>query len=413
VALGVWLGACTSGRAQDTAHPILLSGALSGAAIPDVTVPPTASPARVRILVTGDVIPHRPQLFAPASLAASLAELAPMFESASATLVNYEASTLDPPEPAGKSSPFSLYATPDWMAALTHAHVTSLSVANNHACDLGTRGLERSVAAARTLEIPVLGGGTDPWKATTLASSGGKRVCAIGWTTFVNNPHASCAQSPELAIAKPTREGRLRVARAIADAYHDGCTAVLAVAHGGDEYAPQTEAMMTLARAAADAGADAVMLHHPHVVSPLVTYDTEDGRHVPIFASLGNLVSNQGESWTPAYPPAQADRHIVYLNGWTRVGMIAELDMRLDERRHVSAFGYHLVFVESDHVLDKANPHPRIVARTLDPDLDRAIIADLSRDAAGPRTVFDNPAWIENRGAQRSDSRDEGLRESR
>ncbi len=198
----------------------------------------------------------------------------------------------------------------------------------------------------------------------------------------------------------PVGEGNLHVARAIAAAIHDGCDAVIAIAHGGEEYAPQTEAMMTQARAAADAGADAVVMHHPHVVSPLVVHDAEDGRRVPIFASIGNLVTNQGESWTPAYPAAQQDRRIVYLNGWTRIGMIADLDFRLGHaHQKVVAWGHHITWLDSDHVLDKSNPHPRMEARTLDAVEDHAVIDKLARDVLGPRAIFEDACWIERRGA--------------
>jgi 2',3'-cyclic-nucleotide 2'-phosphodiesterase (5'-nucleotidase family) len=294
----------------------------------------------------------------------------------------------------------SLAATPAWMHAVASSNVTAVTLANNHACDLGAHGLAASLDTADAEGLTALGvDARDPWAPRTLASRDGHRVCAVAWTTFVNDRRAGCGANGHLAIAKANHEGRMRVAKAIAGAIHEGCDAVIAIVHGGEEYAPQTDAMMNVARGAAEAGADAIVMHHPHVVSPLVVHTTEDGRRVPIFASLGNLVSNQGESWTPAYPAAQKDRHIVYLNGWTRVGMLADLDVRFDapNRQKIAAFGYHLVFVESDHVLDKSNPHPRIVARPLDPESDRTIVDKLSRDAAGPRAIFEDACWIERR----------------
>ena len=202
----------------------------------------------------------------------------------------------------------------------------------------------------------------------------------------MNEQHRGCGDSPHLAIAKPTARDACARRKAVANAFHDGCDAVIAIVHGGEEYAPQTHAMMTLARAAAEAGADAVVFHHPHVVSPIVVYDTEDGRHVPIFASLGNLVSNQGESWTPDYPATQKDRHIVYLNGWTRLGMIADLQFRLDARaRRSSRLG---ATTSSSSTATTSS-----TSRTRTPTSPRAcstraatreIIDKLSRDAAVP-----------------------------
>lgn len=371
---------------MNAAHPVV------AAFVPAAKPAPRAP---IRVVVGGDVIPHRPQLLEPASISAALAPLVPLFESADAAIVNYETATgsisgID-------TSTLSLAAQPDWMRAVAQSKITAITLANNHACDLGRRGLAASVGTAAALSVTALGASTgDPWEPKTIASQDGRRVCAVAWTTFVNDRRHGCAEAGRLAVAPPSREGRMRVARAISRARRSGCDAVVAIAHGGEEYAPQTAGMMALANAAAEAGADAVVLHHPHVVSPLVVHDTEDGRHVPIFASLGNLVSNQGESWTSDYPATQRDRHIVYLNGWTRLGMIADLSFQLDApKQKLAGWGYHLVFVDSEHVLDKSNPHPRIAARPLDPTGDRTVIDKLARDAAGPRAVFEDRCWIE------------------
>ncbi len=391
IALGLWLGGCTSAAPAERAiaHPVL------AVAVPQVVV--ATPPPNVRIVIGGDVMPHRPQLAEPESISAALSPLAQLFRAADAAIVNYETATgeIRHADPAA----LALGAKPGWMHAVASANVTALTLANNHACDLGARGLAASLEDAGTEGLTAIGADSrDPWAPKTLVERDGLRVCAVAWTTFVNN--RACADGNHLAVARPDHEGRARAAKAVARAFHEGCDAVIAIVHGGDEYSPQTHAMMTLARAVADAGADAVVMHHPHVVSPLVVYETEDGRRIPIFASLGNLVSNQGESWTPAFPPTQKDRRLVYMNGWTRVGMLADLELSLRPRgpQKVAAFGTHLVFVENDHILDKSNPRPRIVARTLDPEADRAVIEKLSRDAAGPRAVFDDPCWIERRG---------------
>ncbi len=393
IALGLWLGGCTSASPERevVAHPVV------AVAVPQIVV---AKPATsVRVIIGGDVIPHRPQLVEPESISAALAPLAPLFRSADATIVNYETATgeIRHANPAA----LALGAKPAWMHAIASSGIGAITLANNHACDLGAHGLAASLETAAAEEVIAAGADAeDPWAPKTLVTRDGKRVCAVAWTTFVNDRARGCADGNHVAIAKPDREGRTRAANAVTAAFREGCDAVIAIVHGGDEYAPQTHQMMTLARAVADAGADAVIMHHPHVVSPVVVHDTEDGRHVPIFASLGNLVSNQGESWTPAYPAAQKDRRVVYMNGWTRVGMLAELELRFDPRspQKVASYGAHLVFVENDHVLDKSNPRPRIVARTLEPEADRAVVEKLSRDAAGPRAIFTDPCWIERSG---------------
>jgi hypothetical protein len=104
------------------------------AAAVEVPVPETL----IRVLVGGDVIPHRPQLVDPASIGAALAPLAELFRSADAAIVNYETATFVPLRGVGAApnldrGPLSMAATPAWMRAVLSANVTGLTLANNHA----------------------------------------------------------------------------------------------------------------------------------------------------------------------------------------------------------------------------------------------------------------------------------------
>ncbi len=354
----------------------------------------------VRVLVAGDVLPHRPQLVDPPRVAEALWPLSPLFASADVAVANYETATGDPSGMVPHT--FTLAATPEWMRALHDAGLHALTVANNHTCDLGGRGLRATLAAADATGTTALGAAADdPWKARVLVDTPGFRVCAVAWTTFSNERRSACASSAELAVATPDRRGQLKAALGIARAFHAGCDATIAIFHGGEEYLPQTAAMLGLARAVAEAGASAVVIHHPHVVSPLQVVTTEDGRRVPVFASVGNLVSNQGESWTPRFPARQQDRHVVYLNGWTRLGMIADLSWSFDDAgKPALAWGYHLVWTDNEHVLDRSNPHPRIAARLVDPDADGEILRKLAKDGTGPREVFDGACWLREPGSR-------------
>src|SRR5438105_715573 len=53
------------------------------------------APTTVRVLVAGDVIPHRPVLVDPARIAEGLAPMASLFSTADAVIVNHEAATGD------------------------------------------------------------------------------------------------------------------------------------------------------------------------------------------------------------------------------------------------------------------------------------------------------------------------------
>jgi poly-gamma-glutamate synthesis protein (capsule biosynthesis protein) len=52
-----------------------------------------------------------------------------------------------------------------------------------------------------------------------------------------------------------------------------------------------------------EAGATVVVGHHPHVLQPVETYQTQDGRNTVIFYSLGNFLSNQSRTYVDGLMP--------------------------------------------------------------------------------------------------------------
>jgi poly-gamma-glutamate synthesis protein (capsule biosynthesis protein) len=326
----------------------------------------------------------------------------PLFESAGATIVNYESATGDPEDLTVASQTIALAAPPAWMSELAKAHVTAISAANNHACDLGEPGLDATLETAGTVGIvPVGADERDPWRARVVAEQGGHKVCAVAWSTFMNEPIRGCVASGKIAVADFRRRGLARIERAIEDARdRSRCDAVIAILHGGEEYVPQVPGPMIQAKRAANAGADAVVIHHPHVPSPVEVFLTNDGRRVPIFESVGNLVSNQGESWKPAYLPVRPNRRVVSLNAWTRLGVVADLRWRWPEGapRGELEWGFHLVWTDNEHATNRAAKMPRIATRPLDPAKDMPIAAKLATDPGGPTRLLRDPCWIEATG---------------
>ena len=370
------------------------SEAILEAAVMVTPFAPLATP--LHVLVGGDLIPHRPSLAAPASLTHALAPLGPLFASVDTVVANYEAATGDLDRKAFR---LAYAAPPAWLAALPGAGVKAVSVANNHACDLGHEGVEATLDAAQKADLTVLGGDAkgDAWAPRTLVERDGKRVCAVAWTTLVN-AEGGCARTTRLAVAPENAVGRAKIAAALKHAKSE-CDATVAIIHGGEEYTAQTSSMMAVARQAADAGADAVVIHHPHIASPVVVHATKDGRSIPIFASVGNLVSNQGESWKPTMFPVMRDnRRLVCVNGWTRLGVLADLSFSFggtpDQRARLD-WGFHLVWTDNEHADDKAKTTPAIATRLFDPKTDGALMAKLEEDPLGPTELFDDPCWRE------------------
>jgi poly-gamma-glutamate synthesis protein (capsule biosynthesis protein) len=355
--------------------------------------PPLARP--LRVIVGGDLLPHRPSLIAPAAIQTALAPLSSLFAKADAVVANYEAATGDVDPKAFRLA----YAAPrGWLEELPKAGIKAVTVANNHACDLGEAGLEATLDSASKSGLLALGAdATDPWAPRVIVEQSGKRICAVAWTTL-SNSEGGCSRSRRLAFAPLSFAGKQRIDRALAKA-RSQCDATIAIFHGGEEYAPQTSQVLDQAGHAAEAGADVVVIHHPHIASPVVVHPTKDGRKVPIFASVGNLVTNQGESWKPPmFPVLRENRHLVCVNGWTRLGVLADLSFTFDaagDKRARLDWGMHLLWIDNEHAEDRTAVLPKIEARLLDPVSDRAIVDRLSRDARGPLALFSDPCWFE------------------
>lgn len=353
---------------------------------------PAMPAAPLRVLVGGDLLPHRPSLAAPGALASALTPMGPLFAGADAVLANYETATGE----VAPHAPRLVYgAPPEWLGAAAASGIDALTVANNHACDLGEAGLDATLAAADASNVVALGADAagDAWQPRVIAERAGKRICAVAWTMLVNDTRR-CSRSPRLAVATNDAAGRRGIARALERA-RATCDATVAIVHGGEEYVRQTPAIVAMARHAAESGADAVVLHHPHVPSPVLVHEARDGRAVPLFASVGNLVSNQGESWTPAMPATSRENHrLVCVNGWTRLGVVADLAFSFEPAPRLD-WGYHLVWTENEHAADRTIAVPRITTRPLDPDGDAAIVARLAQDERGPTELFDDPCWVE------------------
>ncbi|MBS2016588.1 MAG: CapA family protein [Deltaproteobacteria bacterium] len=391
------------------------------ATTPTVAVPnapaSASAPARpLRVIVGGDLLPHRPSLVTPAAIQGALAPLGPLFGQADGVIANYEAATGDVD---AKTQRLAYAAPKGWLASLPRTGIKAVTVANNHSCDLGEPGLVATLDEAKQSGLVAIGGDdVDPWTPRVVATdeASGKRVCAIGWTTL-SNSEGACSKGKHLAFAPLNGSGKGRIDCAFAKARAAKCDATIAIMHGGIEYVPQTTQVMDQAAHAAEAGADAVVVHHPHIASPVTVHGTKDGRNVPIFASIGNLVTNQGESWKPPmFPVLQENRRLVCVNGWTRLGVLADFTFAFDEKsgdgRHADPptagrvmthakldWGMHLLWITNEHAEDRSIAVPKIEARLLDPEKDKAVIAKLQEDERGPVALFSDPCWFERPGA--------------
>ncbi len=158
-----------------------------------------------------------------------------------------------------------------YVSAPAEAGFTHMSLANNHADDYGVQGYEETVRALSEAAIVPFGSpyALDPIT-VSYVESGGKRIALIGVYAVEAIPGAEAILE---MLRQVSAESDLQIA----------------YVHWGVEYElihhPVQE---SLAHTLVDAGVDAVIGHHPHVVQDIERYGA-----ALIFYSLGNFIFDQ------------------------------------------------------------------------------------------------------------------------
>jgi poly-gamma-glutamate synthesis protein (capsule biosynthesis protein) len=154
--------------------------------------------------------------------------------------------------------------------------IDAVSLANNHGLDMGRKALTGTRTLLEDNGTMYFG---DPWEVNDFSSYitlvQGKRVALVGFnTTFYS-------------ITQKQMVEKIEAVRKDADI-------VIVMMHWGNEYKlKHNDAQALLAHTMIDAGADAVIGSHPHVVE-----DTEFYKGKPIVYSLGNFIFDQ--TWSKA-----------------------------------------------------------------------------------------------------------------
>jgi hypothetical protein len=277
------------------------------------------------VIATGDLLPQRP-FRAQAAGVALLAD-------GDVAFGNVEGPLTDRRAPADTVA--WVRADPALAAEIAAAGVAVATVANNHAADFGLDGLGDTIAGLRAAGVRVVGGGRDLGEALAPAvvAAGGLRLAFVGLAATLPNGCAAgegragvapvrvlsrfvvdpvvLEQNPGMApyvetVARP--EDVERACAAVAAARRQADVVVVGVHWGVPDgwlasfQSELADYQRPLGHALVDAGADAVIGHHPHVLHGI---ELRDGR--PIAYSLGNflfhtLVSGELVPARP-YPP--------------------------------------------------------------------------------------------------------------
>ncbi|MFU8769806.1 MAG: CapA family protein [Desulfotignum sp.] len=236
---------------------------------------------RIRICIAGDWAPIR--AFAPIMAqdsAAVYGDLAGPIRTADLKIFNLEA-------PFSRTGTFivksgaSFRADPGYAAALKILSVDAVTLANNHVWDCGRAGFEHTLETLSLHNIRWTGAGRNQAVAAAPLVLEKNRL-KVGILNFSEGEDLTAAtpQEPGVMGWEPAlMEAQVKALRSTVDL-------VVVIAHCGIEYLPFPPPYVTAAfQGLAEAGADLVVGHHPHVPQGLQIH-----RNTPLFYSLGNFV---------------------------------------------------------------------------------------------------------------------------
>jgi poly-gamma-glutamate synthesis protein (capsule biosynthesis protein) len=320
---GLWSGLAKHRHAVAGAFCLALAGAalvsaFHGGPLAAVVAPYPHDLAQVSFAVAGDVIPHEP-VRAEAKAAgddaqawASLfSDLSDVLKTADFAFVNME--TPVAPEHSKGTKPFMFDAPVALPEGLKASGIKIVSFANNHVMDQGWAGFAETREHLK--ETGLLFAGTSDNVATAwqpvFTDANGIKVGWLGMTRWLNGnrnpdkddqPHVNFFPYPgESGGAPGADEATVLAAVKAARAQ---CDLLVISVHWGIEYAtaPRPEDV-DIAHKMLEAGATVIVGAHPHVLQPIETYRTQDGRDTVIFYSLGNFLSNQSRSYVDGLNP--------------------------------------------------------------------------------------------------------------
>ena len=294
LAMAIVAGGCTadegSSPSEDGPSP---AAPTSSAVATSTNSPPEPASASSAVATTAVLLPAPSSTAAPSSVATTTAPLVelskewtlfaggdvlmdrteprgldpfefiePALASADLAVVNAEMAISDRGVPANKR--FVFRAPPSAARRMASAGIDVASLGNNHAKDYGSSALVDTVDLLEAAGVAAIGAGAtdaEAYRYRVLRTAGDVSVAFVGVSMIVPWGFPAGPDSPGIASARPASRtvDSVREAAGAADV-------VIALVHWGIELTTcPNRAQRDFARELLDAGADAVIGHHPHV----------------------------------------------------------------------------------------------------------------------------------------------------
>ncbi|MBR4724975.1 MAG: CapA family protein [Lachnospiraceae bacterium] len=221
-------------------------------------------------------------------------------------IANQETPFTDDP---AKYKGYPTFGTPTALGdAMIKAGINVVMGASNHSWDQRSNGIKVTTEYWKKHKDEAVHLGMsyteDEFKTVVYKKYNGIKIAFINFTNFLNSNSGIKSYYVNVLNASQYNDygngsGSISAERLFSDIAKAKKKAdfVIVLPHWGTEYTHKpTSAQQKLAQKMADAGADAIIGTHAHVVMPMKIIEASDGRRVPCYYSTGNFVSNMGQA---------------------------------------------------------------------------------------------------------------------
>lgn len=285
---------------------ILLSAALLLSILPFKTsesssqVPSLQASHELTLIFAGDIMQHMPQVDAAWNedlgmyiYDSCFQHISPWLSGADLAIANLE-TTFD-----GKPySGYPAFSSPDALAtAMLNAGIDIAGTANNHSCDRGRSGIERTISVLDSIGILHMGtylnAETHTKSTPLIINTKGFRLAFLNYTYGTNGIPVPANNVVSL-IEKDKMQAELNAAN------DSAVDLTIVFIHWGEEYQRLPNAFQKdIANFLFTNGADIIIGSHPHVVQPMEWHKADSIKNERLVVwSLGNFVSNQRKRYT-------------------------------------------------------------------------------------------------------------------
>jgi poly-gamma-glutamate synthesis protein (capsule biosynthesis protein) len=294
-------------------------------------MPETEVPLQLEIVCVGDIMIHEPQIASQYDAATGVYDYNNNFqyikkyiEAADVALGNFEGTFGGTPYRG-----YPAFSSPDELAdALKNNGFDVIITANNHMVDRGGDGVIRTLEVLRGAGLATSGSRLHTEEPSyTLHEVKGIQIGVVSYTyeTTGTGPDVSIngnyISSETAALINSFSYGKLeegleKMKNGVEQSRTAGADIVVLYLHWGEEYqrTPNQWQRDIVKAAVEDMNVDMVFASHPHVLQEMtMEASSTTGKTVPVFYSMGNIISNQREE--------------TLQNRFTEQGMIARVKL--------------------------------------------------------------------------------------